>query len=836
MPLGLLKWTVLWFSATLSEDQFKCILDVIKGESPMKKKYFSSLLREWLRMGYLGKESPDNFRKDLQEASGMGQHFLSRQFRNNLQESFGTRSQFITEQMKEVIKFSEMASEVQAINRFNTMEMEVNTTLSTMEEILNPSSSFSSTIEKLEASCSGKINVRMFFPGMRRNKVPVPKYPVKYGNGNNLSTLELGLEDHLFFFHKALLKDLEDIVLLSSKLSNETQLFPYFQQRFQQLQLLYDIHSETEDKVLFPYLESKGKLKNITHSYSIDHKMENEHFKKISLIINEISKMHDDPETFGQRRTSFRHIYLVLHETCLSMKRIISDHFTREEIDLGPLFGEHFSSVEQYKIIGDMLGRTRGETLQEMIPWLMSCLTHDEQHAIMNLWRKATKSTNFDEWLAEWWKGIKVFASSKNDEGSSFRSSMAFDSLEIISKYLYNNSSRTEGNWQHEGSELSEKKCDDYDCEKPQSLNLNKTQDSGCDQNCYEQQGLANVSEEPKKENCYAKLNCIDLDEANQKDAICEKDHSLVLSQKELETVIRRISRDSTLDSQKKSHLIQSLLVSRWMVTQQKSNMTCAATKGQEEDIGKFPSYQDPLKLTFGCKHYRRNCKILAPCCEKLYTCIRCHDELTDHSIDRKAITMMLCMKCLVIQPIGPKCSTLSCNNFSMGRYFCKICKLWDDERQIYHCPYCNLCRVGKGLGIDYFHCMNCNACMARSLSVHICREKCFEDNCPICHEYIFTSSAPVKALPCGHLMHSACFQEYTCGNYTCPICSKSLGDMQVYFQMLDALLADEKIPEEYLGQTQVILCNDCERRGTAAFHWSYHKCPYCGSYNTRLL
>lgn len=129
-------------------------------------------------------------------------------------------------------------------------------------------------------------------------------------------------------------------------------------------------------------------------------------------------------------------------------------------------------------------------------------------------------------------------------------------------------------------------------------------------------------------------------------------------------------------------------------------------------------------------------------------------------------------------------------------------------NREIYHCPYCNLCRVGKGLGVDYFHCMNCNACMARSLMIHACREKSLEENCPICHEYIFTSLSPVKALPCGHVMHSACFQvftftftfftqscsknkdnlvafvvdfqEYTCFNYTCPICSKSLGDMQV--------------------------------------------------------
>lgn len=129
--------------------------------------------------------------------------------------------------------------------------------------------------------------------------------------------------------------------------------------------------------------------------------------------------------------------------------------------------------------------------------------------------------------------------------------------------------------------------------------------------------------------------------------------------------------------------------------------------------------------------------------------------------------------------------------------------------------------------------------------------------------------------------------------------------DLQVYFGMLDALLAEEKIPDEYASQTQVshslhfhlthsvfiywfiylfclfvslpfcimvssstnatpndrififskikemiyvysstkllndlqvILCNDCEKKGASPFHWLYHKCPNCGSYNTRLL
>ena len=140
--------------------------------------------------------------------------------------------------------------------------------------------------------------------------------------------------------------------------------------------------------------------------------------------------------------------------------------------------------------------------------------------------------------------------------------------------------------------------------------------------------------------------------------------------------------------------------------------------------------------------------------------------------------------------------------------------------RNVYHCPFCNLCRVGRGLGIDYFHCMKCNCCLGIKSASHKCLEKGLEMNCPICCDDLFTSSAPVRALPCGHYMHSACFQvcftpiivfsplskqkgkkkineifsrvvdsilyfviicqAYTCSHYTCPICSKSLGDMAV--------------------------------------------------------
>ncbi|XP_047947774.1 zinc finger protein BRUTUS-like At1g74770 [Salvia hispanica] len=348
----------------------------------------------------------------------------------------------------------------------------------------------------------------------------------------------------------------------------------------------------------------------------------------------------------------------------------------------------HYAVMLYYVIIGRMLGTTGAEMMKKVITWLTAHLSTVEQQAMVSIWLKVAKNTEFDEWLRDWWEGMAEHVS-RVEEG--FRPPDAL--MEVVLTY-------------HNG------------------------------------------------------------------------------------------------------------------------------------DIpGQVPSYRDPLGETFGCKHYKRNCMLLTPCCDKLYTCIRCHDEQTDHSVDRKAVTEMMCMKCMVIQPIGQKCMSQSCNGFSMGSHYCRICKLFDVERlQIYHCPYCNICRVGMGLGIDYFHCMNCNGCMGKSLVVHTCREKRMEDNCPVCKECIFASYTALKALPCGHVMHSSCFKNYICSDYTCPSCSKSLGDMQVFFGMLDSILAKAKIPEEYSGRSQVILCNDCEQTGTASFHWLYHKCSNCGSYYTRML
>ncbi|KAK4257144.1 hypothetical protein QN277_006769 [Acacia crassicarpa] len=814
MPLGLLKCVITWFSAHLSENESRSILSAIKQGNLFVHEAFASLVHEWFRVGYSGKASIEKFQQDLRHI-------------------FKSKNSLLTEQVKEAPRFSFLNYDKP--HKGSILSNGLSYTLS---------SGFNN-VTKYEKPCSMGINMQIFSPvtAMKLNRLP----RFQASDSSSFPFLDDSKPiDLIFFFHKAIRNDLAYLVLGSAEIEKNVEMLVNFSRRFDLICFLHRIHSETEDEIAFPALEAMSKVKNISLSYTIDHKFEVEHIKKISCILEKMSDLHFsvssfETDTWEQRMLTHHQLCKKLQEMCKSMHKILSDHMNREEIEIWLLIREFFSNKEQMKIVGCMLGRIRAEILQDMIPWLMTSLTPEEQHVLMFLWSMVAKNTMFDEWLAEWWDGYRI---EKEVESSNDPPIQTVDRLEIISKYLskevldelQEESTSNKSEFSSQRDHIGDNNKQSNICNRPGKSRVCKADkiSSECSE-CRNQlsdnnkQTFTNVTDIARSIN--------DKGQSFQsRENSGHYDHVMKISPDDLEMAIRRVSRDSSLDLQKKSYIIQNLLMSRWIVKQHISCLEGTMTNNGQEFPGQHPSYRDSLKLIYGCKHYRRSCKLLASCCNQLYTCIHCHNEATDHSIDRKYITKMMCMKCLKIQPISATCSTVSCGNLPMAKYYCRICRLFDDEREIYHCPYCNLCRVGKGLGLDYFHCMNCNACMSRSLKVHICREKFLEDNCPICHEYIFTSCSPVKALPCGHVMHSTCFQEYTYFSYTCPVCCKSLGDMQVYFRMLDALLAEEKIPDEHLGQTQMILCNDCEKKGTAPFHWLYHKCSSCGSYNTRVI
>lgn len=92
---------------------------------------------------------------------------------------------------------------------------------------------------------------------------------------------------------------------------------------------------------------------------------------------------------------------------------------------------------------------------------------------------------------------------------------------------------------------------------------------------------------------------------------------------------------------------------------------------------------------------------------------------------------------------------------------------------------------------------MTCNCCLGMASVNHKCRENCLETNCPVCNEFLFTSSSRIKALPCGHYMHLSCFKV-----------SISLAQVSYVFTLFSLFLLKTDLDSG--GIKSLILCYVC--------------------------
>ncbi|XP_020538227.1 E3 ubiquitin-protein ligase RZFP34 isoform X2 [Jatropha curcas] len=233
----------------------------------------------------------------------------------------------------------------------------------------------------------------------------------------------------------------------------------------------------------------------------------------------------------------------------------------------------------------------------------------------------------------------------------------------------------------------------------------------------------------------------------------------------------------------------------------------------------------------FGCSHYRRRCKIRAPCCDEIFDCRHCHNEsknsmevnlLDRHDVPRHEIKRVICSLCETEQDVQQHC--IKCG-VCMGKYFCSNCKFFDDDvsKQQYHCSECRICRTG-------------GCCYSVSLKEsHNCVERAMHHNCPVCFEFLFDTTKDIAVLSCGHTIHLECVKEMERHfQYACPVCLKSYCDMSRVWEKLDQEVASTPMPQMYQNKMVWILCNDCGESSQVIFHIIAHKCIKCNSYNTR--
>lgn len=303
------------------------------------------------------------------------------------------------------------------------------------------------------------------------------------------------------------------------------------------------------------------------------------------------------------------------------------------------------------------------------------------------------------------------------------------------------------------------------------------------------------------------------------------------MGQKELRAAILAIKGDESLDAETKAKKIRAIMSASHRlppVAAAPSTLTTSV----ELELDKTVTYHKEGVL--GCQHYARKCKLLAACCKQLFTCRVCHDEaVDDHKIDRHATEQVFCMSCSTLQPVGEVCER--CNT-SFARYFCHVCKFFDDtpDKEIYHCKDCGICRIGSTQ--TTFHCIPCGACMRVELKDHKHIDRSLHSDCPICNENLFTSRDSVHYLPCAHSIHWKCFDLlYRQGGYGCPICKKSISNFAAVWRRFDRVLAARPMPEIFKNSKVLTLCNDCDAKTESPFHYLGARCQTCGSYNTAV-
>eukprot|EP01018_Ginkgo_biloba_P033963 Gb_37753 [translate_table: standard] len=246
-------------------------------------------------------------------------------------------------------------------------------------------------------------------------------------------------------------------------------------------------------------------------------------------------------------------------------------------------------------------------------------------------------------------------------------------------------------------------------------------------------------------------------------------------------------------------------------------------------------------RMEHGCVHYRRRCRIRAPCCNEVYDCRHCHDDAMNrfkdpskrHELPRYKVERVICSLCDTEQNVQQLCEKCGVR---MGEYFCSECKFFDDNisKKQYHCEDCGICRVGGRE--NFFHCQKCGCCYSVVLQKgHPCVENSMRHNCPVCLEYLFDSLKDISVMRCGHTMHMDCLNKMKKhSHYSCPICSKSVGDMSKTWEEIDLEIAATPMPQDYENKMVWILCNDCGTNSEVQFHIVAQKCFNCKSYNTR--
>ena len=140
---------------------------------------------------------------------------------------------------------------------------------------------------------------------------------------------------------------------------------------------------------------------------------------------------------------------------------------------------------------------------------------------------------------------------------------------------------------------------------------------------------------------------------------------------------IQQIMRDTSLTEQEKRFRVQQLMSQNRLVVVPApspvlpSQMNGTATTTDSNGV-------TVANNNAACVHYERNCNIVAPCCNRVFGCRICHDELSPVGhppVNRFEILEVICKNCQTRQSSKSN-QCVQCKTV-FGEYYCGICNLW---------------------------------------------------------------------------------------------------------------------------------------------------------------
>lgn len=400
------------------------------------------------------------------------------------------------------------------------------------------------------------------------------------GGTGGRNTQAVGPIDHIFQFHAALrreLRRLESDVLALPKpeeIAKRAAALRTLEGRFVFFWGVYRAHSRSEDELVFPALENKDELHNVSHSYTLDHEHEAELFVEVDACLRDLrehaglagdeggvdgEKVHDAMEAKGsdrrmdpKTRAAIMEVERRLQAACVAVKVCLETHVAREEAELWPLFEKHFTSAEQGRLVGLIIGRTGAEVLQSMLSWQRKALTEEEKAAMIGSMRDASRNTRFASWLETWWSSEEQTAGTEGGED--------------LGATIAGNERLTE-------------------------TNDGRANDAGVDAAAVD--GLGQVQEYLRRRadgdastTGVAKAAALAAAAAADKSGYTPSwDDMFRMNRQQLEQAARTLSRDDSLAPERKAYLMQHLLAARWICAQQRAKQLKKGEKGEDVDI-----------------------------------------------------------------------------------------------------------------------------------------------------------------------------------------------------------------------------------------------------------